>query len=115
MVRLWVLLIAAGLALQSATTSTQPVRSDAQLEHNIKEKMAKSKIKADKFTFKVAGGVVTWEGQTNVAQHKGAATRMAKTAGAKGVVNNIKVSEAGKAKATEGLRKAQVKAAGAGQ
>jgi hypothetical protein len=61
----------------------------------------------------VQGGVATWEGKTEVLQHKGAATRMAKTAGAKAVVNNIKVSDAAKDKAAgnleEGRRRAQVK------
>jgi len=48
-----------------------------------------------------------------VVQHKGAATRMAKTAGAKRVVNSIKVSDAGKETASanleQGRRRAQVK------
>jgi hypothetical protein len=46
-------------------------------------------------------------------QHKGAATRMAKTAGAIQVVNNIKISDQAKAKAAGNLtgepRRAQVK------
>ena len=37
-------------------------------------------------------GIATWTGATSVMQHKGAATRMAKTAGATQVVNNIKIS-----------------------
>jgi hypothetical protein len=85
------------------------------VERALKERLAKSKVKADGFRFQVSGGVVTWEGQTAVAQRKAAATRMAKSAGARAVVNNIKVSEAGKAKAAAGLRKAQVvKGSGAG-
>ena len=36
--------------------------------------------------------MATWTGSTTVMQHKGAATRMAKAAGAIQVVNNIKVS-----------------------
>ena len=40
----------------------------------------------------VKNGIATWTGGTSVMQHKGAATRMAKTAGATQVVNNIKVS-----------------------
>ena len=65
------------------------------------------------FTVRVQGGVAYWEGSTNVVQHKGAATRMAKTAGAKKVVNNIKVSDAAKETASanleQGRRRAQVK------
>jgi hypothetical protein len=48
-----------------------------------------------------------------VVQHKGAATRMAKTAGAKQVVNNIQISDAAKQKSADNLdqgrRRAQVK------
>src|SRR4051794_18671680 len=61
--------------------------SDAQLEATIRAKLAKSKIGKDGFRFKVYKGVVTWEGTTEVMQHKGSATRMARTAGATQVVN----------------------------
>ena len=54
--------------------------SDATVEQKIRTKLAKSKIGADKFTVKVQGGVAYWDGKTDVIQHKGAATRMAKTA-----------------------------------
>ena len=61
----------------------------------------------------VQGGIAYWDGKTDVVQHKGSATRMAKTAGAKGVVNHIKVSDEAKEKAAdnldEGRRRAQVK------
>ena len=60
--------------------------------------------------------VLAWavrEGTTNVIQHKGAATRMAKTAGARGVANNIQVSQAARDRAAENLetgrRRAQIK------
>jgi osmotically-inducible protein OsmY len=66
--------------------------SDSQLESTIRAKLAKSKIGKDGFKFKVARGIVTWEGSTQVPQHKGAATRMARTAGAVDVVNNIQVA-----------------------
>ena len=82
--------------------------SDSQIDATIRTKLAKSKIGKDGFKFKVARGVVTWEGNTNIAQHKGSATRMARTAGAVQVVNNIQVSAAGKAKAAAGLKKAYV-------
>ncbi|HZS52863.1 MAG TPA: BON domain-containing protein [Bryobacteraceae bacterium] len=82
--------------------------SDAQIEAAIRTKLAKSKIGKDGFRFKVQHGVVTWEGSTNVVQHKGSATRMARTAGAVQVVNNIQVSAAAKAKASANLKKAYV-------
>jgi osmotically-inducible protein OsmY len=67
---------------------------DRRIEAAIRTKLAKSKIGEDGFIFRVHDGVVTWEGSTAVAQHKGAATRMAKTAGAVAVVNNIRVNGA---------------------
>ncbi len=91
------------------TTSQQ----DQQIEAAIKAKLQKSKIGKDGVKVHVQGGVATWEGSTDVLQHKGAATRMAKAAGAKAVVNNIKVSDAAKQKAAgnleTGRRRAQVK------
>lgn len=91
------------------TTSAQ----DKETEALIRTKLAKSKIGKDGFTVRVQGGVAYWDGSTNVVQHKGAATRMAKTAGAKKVVNNIKVSDAAKETAAanleQGRRRAQVK------
>ncbi len=70
--------------------------SDAEIQQKIHTKLAKSKIGKDGFTARVKGGVVTWEGRTAVPQHKGAATRMAKSSGAVRVVNNIQVNEGGK-------------------
>ncbi len=66
-------------------------QQDQQIEAAIRAKLAKSKIGKDGFKVRVQGGVAFWEGTTTVVQHKGSATRMAKTAGAHGVVNNIKV------------------------
>ncbi len=88
-------------------------QTDAQIEKTIREKLAKSKISVDKFQVHVQGGVATWEGRTDVIQHKGSATRMARTAGATAVNNNIQISDAAKAKAASNLesgrRRAQVK------
>jgi osmotically-inducible protein OsmY len=87
--------------------------SDAEIEATIKAKLAKSKIGKDGFQVHVKNGIATWTGNTTVMQHKGAATRMAKTAGAVQVVNNIKVSDEEKDKAAGNLsgkpRKVQVK------
>jgi hypothetical protein len=86
---------------------------DKAIEATIRAKLDKSKIGKDGFKVHVQGGVATWEGSTGVLQHKGAATRMAKSAGAKAVVNNIKVSDEAKEKAAanldQGRRRAQVK------
>ena len=85
---------------------------DVQIEAEIRARLAKSVIGKDGFTVRVQGGVAFWEGSTGVVQHKGAATRMARTAGAGRVVNNIKISDAAKAAASanleQGRRRAQV-------
>ncbi len=86
---------------------------DAQIEKDIRARFAKSKIARNNFQVRVQGGVATLEGQTDVIQHKGTATRLAKSGGARAVVNRIKVSQAARDKAarnlTEGRRRAQVK------
>ena len=64
---------------------------DRLIESKLQAKLAKSKVGADGFTFHVRDGIVTWEGTTSVPQHKGSATRMAKTSGARAVVNRIVV------------------------
>lgn len=88
--------------------------SDAEIEATIKAKLAKSKIGKDGIQVHVKNGIATWTGNTNVMQHKGAATRMARTAGAVQVVNNIKISDSEKARAAGSLtgepRRVQVKA-----
>ena len=82
--------------------------TDAQIQATIQAKLAKSKIGKDGFHFHVQHGVVTWEGSTSVIQHKGSATRMARTAGATQVINNIQISASAKAHATTNLKKASV-------
>ena len=79
--------------------------SDARLEAAIRAKFAKSKIDADKFQVHVQGGVATIEGRTDVMQHKGVATRLAKTGGAAAVNNHIQISDAAKEKAAANLEK----------
>jgi len=95
-----------------STAKPQPKLSDSQLEAAIRAKFAKSKS-ASTFRVHVQGGTATIEGKTEVIQHKAAATRMAKTAGATAVNNKVEISEAAKQKAagnlTEGRRRVQVK------
>ena len=99
---------------RSAAPAAQPRVSDAQLEAKIRARFAKSqKISQDHFQVHVQGGVATIEGKTGVTQHKGSATRMAKTAGALAVNNRIQLSDAAKQKAAANLetgrRRAQIK------
>src|SRR5205809_398748 len=112
MLRILLLLLCV-LALPAADTKSAPKKpppaqgmsadEDRAIERKIREKLAKAKIGQDGFKVRVQGGVAYWEGKTEVVQHKGAATRMAKTAGAKAVVNNIQVSDSAKQKASENL------------
>jgi len=86
---------------------------DAQIERNIKAKLAKSKMNAtEHFTVSVHNGTAVLEGKTNVIQHKGVATRLAKGGGASSVQNNIQVSDAAKAKAAANLSRSKVPAGG---
>jgi transposase len=119
----WILAIFLLIGMLGAQTKGPPSKpaagqgatalQDKETEALIRTKLAKSKIGKDGFTVRVQGGVAYWDGSTSVVQHKGAATRMAKTAGAKKVVNNIKVSDVAKemagANLERGRRRAQVK------
>jgi hypothetical protein len=126
MLKLWITIAMALTAFAQTTSSSKAAaakktpaatgtsaQEDKQIEAAIRAKLEKSKIGKDGLKVHVQGGVATWEGTTNILQHKGAATRMAKTAGAKAVVNHIKVSDAAKEKAAdnldEGRRRAQLK------
>lgn len=85
--------------------------SDAQLESVIRAKFAKSKS-ANTFTVHVQGGIATIDGRTDVIQHKGAATHMAKSAGAAAVNNRVQISDAARQRAAgnleSGRRRVQV-------
>ena len=100
--------------VSKAAAKPQPAKSDAQIEAAIKAKLAKSpKLSQEHIQVRVQGGVASFEGKTDVVQHKGTATRMAKAAGAVAVNNHIEVSEAAKEKAAgnleTGRRRAQIK------
>lgn len=98
---------------RQAAMQKQAAIPDAQIEKDIRARFAKSKISSHHFQVHVQGGVATIEGSTDVLQHKGTATRLAKNAGAVKVVNHIAVSQAAKDKAAKNLssgrRRAQVK------
>lgn len=97
----------------AAAPRAQAAMSDAALEKAVQAKLNAGKISKDHFRVHVQGGVATLEGNTDVLQHKGTATRLAKNAGATKVVNHIVVSQAAKDKAAsnleQGRRRAQVK------
>ena len=87
--------------------------SDGDLEKAIRARFSRSKINSNHFEVRVQGGVATLGGKTEVIQHKGTATRLAKTAGAASVINKIQVSQAARDRANanlaQGRRRAQVK------
>ncbi len=91
----------------------QPAPNDRELEAAIRARFAQSKIGVNHFGVRVQGGVATIEGHTDVIQHKGTATRLAKAAGAREVVNRVELSEAAKERAAsnlaKGRRRVQVK------
>jgi osmotically-inducible protein OsmY len=93
--------------------SQHSASDDVAVERAIRARLARSKISVDKFEVHVQGGIATITGKTNVLQHKGTATRLAKNAGAKQVVNKVEISDEAKEKASSNLssggRRAQVK------
>ena len=119
MLRIILLLVLAlsSLSAQTKSKASPPqgtnASQDLQVEAEIRARLAKSKIGQDGFTVRVQGGVAYWDGATSVVQHKGAATRMAKSAGAQKVINNIKIGDDAKQKAAgnleQGRRRAQIK------
>jgi hypothetical protein len=86
-----------------ATTEARP--EDREIEEAIRARFAKSKIAPNRFSVRVQGGVATLEGRTEVIQHKGVATRLARLAGARQVINRIEVSQAAREKASANLAK----------
>ncbi len=95
--------------------ASKPTRTagDAEIERAIRARFAGSKIAANGFQVRVEAGTAFLEGRTGVVQHKGTATRLAKAAGAKRVVNRIEISPEAREKAAanlaKGRRRAQVK------
>jgi osmotically-inducible protein OsmY len=65
---------------------------DAAIERSLKARLSRSKLKQDGLSFAVKNGVVEWQGEVGVPQRKGAATRMAKAAGAAKVINRIRIN-----------------------
>ena len=85
------------------TTRTPERVPDAEIEHSIRLRFAKSKINAEHFTVSVQNGIATIDGKTGVIQHKGVATRLAKSGGAVAIRNRIQISEEARAKAAARL------------
>ena len=98
----------------AAKAAPQRTLTDAQIERNIRARLAKSKMATtEHFTETVHDGVAVLEGKSNVIQHKGVATRLAKLGGAVAVQNHIQISDEAKAKALARLQKNRGVVAGA--
>jgi osmotically-inducible protein OsmY len=76
---------------------------DADIERDIRARFAKSKISSNGFEVRVRNGTATLTGRTEVIQHKGVATRLAKSGGASKVDNRIEISAAARSKASTQL------------
>jgi osmotically-inducible protein OsmY len=100
-----------GQTPKPAAKSAVRTTPDSVIQQRIQWRFAKSKIHADRFQVKVENGVAILTGSTNVIQRKGTATRLAKLAGARGVQNQIQISDAARAKAMANLQKARLKSA----
>jgi osmotically-inducible protein OsmY len=108
------LLLAAALQPAEAPSKAQPKAAapkwkDAELRKVIEDRFARSAIAADRFKVEVTEGVARLTGKTEVLQHKGVATRLARSVGAKEVRNEIEVSEAARQKAAAQLAKGRKK------
>jgi osmotically-inducible protein OsmY len=84
-----------------------PDRSDVSVAEEIRARFAKSKISTNHFQVTVSKGVATLTGKTDVVQHKGTATRIARSCGAREVVNKIEIGAAAREKLAERLSAAR--------
>jgi osmotically-inducible protein OsmY len=101
-----------GGSKSTASAPAAAAASDAQIQAAIQARFSKSKISRNNFQVSVRGGVATLTGTTDIVQHKGTATRLAKSGGARGVSNQIQITDAARKKASEqlqGTRRAVVK------
>jgi len=103
------LLLAAAAQAAEAPATNQPKASprwkDTELKKAIEERFARSAIAPNRFRVDVNDGVARITGKTEVLQHKGVATRLARSMGARQVQNEIEVSEAARQRATAHLRR----------
>lgn len=85
-------------AQAKAPKAAKAVKTDAEIQACITEKLAAApKLKDQGFSASVAGGVATFTGMANNGGSKGGVSGIAKSCGAKSVVNNITVKAKEKA------------------
>lgn len=98
-------MLAAALALgQAPAPAPEHSSEDSRLEESIRARFAKSKIAVNGFEVRVVDGEAILRGRTDVVQHKGTATRLAKLAGATRVDNRIEVTDRAREKASRSSR-----------
>jgi hypothetical protein len=102
--------VAIALTIWGAFAAAPVTRSDVEIARTFREKLSKSKLKSEGIQIKVEKGIATITGRTEVLQHKGTATRMAKSSGATQVHNDMIVGEAARKAAGERLAAARNKA-----
>ena len=95
-----------GQALPAApeALSNEAVEGDVALEKAIRDRLANSAISPDGIQVRVRQGVAILDGTTGVTQHKGTATRLARSAGATKIDNRIRVSTAARQESTRRRR-----------
>ena len=110
-IRTAAILLLACVAAMQAATAAKPVKvpglSDAAIEQDFRARLARSKVSKDNFQVKVQNGTAVITGRTDVIQHKGVATRFAKSAGARRVDNRIEISETARQAAATRLEKSR--------
>ena len=92
-----------GDAPTSAVQDPSP-SADAETEKTIRARFAASAIASNRFEVRVVDGVAILRGRTDVVQHKGTATRLARLAGADRVDNRIEVTDRARASASRSSR-----------
>jgi hypothetical protein len=101
-----------GLAQEEAAPcpeKTATTQADEELASEIRTRFARSKISKNHFKVEVRQGIAFIDGATEIVQHKGTATRLARLAGAREIVNRITVSQDARKAAAAPLEKARKK------
>ena len=101
------LVLALTFVLTTLSVNAAPAKSDAAVEAEIRARLAKSKIAVNGFSVRVQNGTAIWTGTTDVVQHKGAATRMAKSCGAVRVDNRITIGARARLEAAQKLHRTE--------
>jgi len=103
MALVWAAALEPAEAPAKAQPKAPPRWKDVELKKTIEDRFARSAIAVDKFKVEVNDGVARITGKTDVMQHKGVATRLAKSMGARAVQNDVEITDAARRRAAERL------------